>query len=60
MPLPELTADALDDEGRAYPRPQLRRESWLSLNGEWEFAIDAGLILLSSVVLMLLVPEPSA
>jgi beta-galactosidase/beta-glucuronidase len=25
----------------AYPRPQLRREPWLSLNGEWEFAIDA-------------------
>jgi len=23
-----------------YPRPQLRRANWTSLNGEWEFAID--------------------
>ena len=25
----------------AYPRPQLERDDWESLNGEWEFAIDA-------------------
>lgn len=33
----------LDEDvfGRGYPRPQLRREHWISLNGEWEFAIDA-------------------
>ncbi len=24
-----------------YPRPQLEREAWTSLNGDWEFAIDA-------------------
>ena len=24
----------------AYPRPQLRRESYFPLNGEWEFALD--------------------
>ena len=24
-----------------YPRPQLQRKEWLSLNGQWEFAIDA-------------------
>ena len=23
-----------------YPRPQLRRERWLSLNGTWQFAFD--------------------
>src|SRR5262245_36166231 len=23
-----------------YPRPQLRREQWRSLNGPWDFAID--------------------
>ncbi|GMX66812.1 glycoside hydrolase family 2 TIM barrel-domain containing protein [Paenibacillus elgii] len=23
-----------------YPRPSLRRDEWLSLNGEWEFAFD--------------------
>src|SRR5439155_22677663 len=27
--------------GRGYPRPQLRRRDWHSLNGEWEFAIDS-------------------
>jgi beta-galactosidase/beta-glucuronidase len=25
---------------RGYPRPQLQRDNWTSLNGEWEFAID--------------------
>jgi len=25
--------------GHGYPRPQLRRPAWTSLNGEWEFAI---------------------
>ena len=25
-----------------YPRPQLVRDTWLCLNGEWEFEIDAG------------------
>ena len=31
------------DEGgdHAYPRPMLRRSDWTSLNGPWEFAIDA-------------------
>src|SRR5215213_9689617 len=24
-----------------YPRPQLQRSGWTSLNGTWEFAIDA-------------------
>ena len=24
----------------AYPRPQLRRKAWISLDGEWEFAFD--------------------
>jgi beta-galactosidase/beta-glucuronidase len=23
-----------------YPRPQLRREEWISLDGEWDFAVD--------------------
>ena len=25
-----------------YPRPQLRREAWTNLNGEWRFAFDDG------------------
>lgn len=27
-------------ERNEYPRPQFRREEWLPLNGEWEFAFD--------------------
>ena len=30
----------LDRFGRGYPRPQLRRTSWMSLNGGWDFALD--------------------
>jgi len=42
MPLAQLSPDDLDASGRGYPRPQLRRRAWYSLNGEWEFALDAG------------------
>ncbi|MEP6800434.1 MAG: glycoside hydrolase family 2 TIM barrel-domain containing protein [Acidobacteriota bacterium] len=27
-------------EGHAYPRPQLQRSGWISLNGDWDFSID--------------------
>src|SRR4051794_32202321 len=30
----------LDPGAHAYPRPQLRRAEWASLNGIWSFAID--------------------
>jgi beta-galactosidase/beta-glucuronidase len=40
MRLTPISSDLVDSSGRAYPRPQLRREEWISLNGEWEFAID--------------------
>ena len=40
MTLVQLSSDSLDHEGRGYPRPQFRRKTWYSLNGEWEFAID--------------------
>jgi len=26
----------------SYPRPQLRREQWVNLNGEWEFTVSEG------------------
>ena len=26
--------------GHGYPRPQLTRDSWTSLDGEWDFAFD--------------------
>jgi hypothetical protein len=35
-----LASSALDRLGRGYPRPQLRRETWWSLNGDWDFALD--------------------
>lgn len=35
---PESAAEPGDSHG--YPRPQLRRSNWTSLNGTWEFALD--------------------
>jgi len=28
-----------DNAWRSYPRPQLKRERWLNLNGLWDYAI---------------------
>ena len=37
----ELSAGDLDPVvHHGYPRPQLRRRDWLSLNGEWDFMLD--------------------
>jgi beta-galactosidase/beta-glucuronidase len=40
----ELTAfepsPATEQPRREYPRPQLRRERWINLNGVWQFAFD--------------------
>lgn len=33
-------ADTALPTHHAYPRPQLRRAEWYSLNGEWDFSID--------------------
>jgi beta-galactosidase/beta-glucuronidase len=40
MRLLPLSSEALDERARGYPRPQLRRDTWFSLNGEWDFAFD--------------------
>ena len=24
-----------------YPRPQMKRDNWINLNGNWEYVIDA-------------------
>jgi beta-galactosidase/beta-glucuronidase len=40
MTIDATLANALDAYGHGYPRPQLQRESWISLNGVWEFALD--------------------
>lgn len=34
------TRAKLGDVGDNYPRKQLRRENWMSLNGEWKFTFD--------------------
>ncbi len=40
MPLDPIPSNQPDAYGRGYPRPQLQRDTWWSLNGRWEFAID--------------------
>ena len=35
-----ISSEHLDPHQRGYPRPQLRRAQWYSLNGSWEFALD--------------------
>ena len=41
--LVERRSHELDPTGKAYPRPQFRRGSWMSLNGTWAFALDTHL-----------------
>jgi beta-galactosidase/beta-glucuronidase len=41
MAIPAVSSSETDHHGRGYPRPQLRRNSWYSLNGLWDFAFDA-------------------
>jgi beta-galactosidase/beta-glucuronidase len=40
MKLLPIPSDSLDAYGRGYPRPQFQRDSWVSLNGPWDFALD--------------------
>ncbi|HKH70765.1 MAG TPA: glycoside hydrolase family 2 TIM barrel-domain containing protein [Vicinamibacterales bacterium] len=40
MLIAPIPSQHLDQYQRGYPRPQLRREEWYSLNGSWEFALD--------------------
>ena len=40
MPLTPTPSAELDAQGRGYPRPVLRRATWFSLNGDWDFAFD--------------------
>jgi beta-galactosidase/beta-glucuronidase len=42
MSLDPISSEALDTHGRGHPRPLLRRKTWFSLNGRWDFTIDAG------------------
>jgi beta-galactosidase/beta-glucuronidase len=38
---PPAAPSADDADPMGYPRPQLRRSQWLSLNGAWDFQLDA-------------------
>src|SRR3954470_12042430 len=40
--VPAMTAQKTDRSfgSEGYPRPQLRRKHWLSLNGRWRFTYD--------------------
>ena len=40
MTLAAIPSINLDQYGRGYPRPQLQRDPWYSLNGPWDFAFD--------------------
>ena len=40
-PPPHLSDEATQQDAMGYPRPQLRREEWFSLNGVWDFQLDA-------------------
>jgi len=40
MTLESLSSEHTDQHGRGYSRPQLRRDTWCSLNGPWDFALD--------------------
>ena len=40
MPIGSIAAADVDATGRGYPRPQLQRDTWQSLNGRWDFALD--------------------
>jgi hypothetical protein len=41
MPIQPISGTDTDAAGRGYPRPQLQRATWYSLNGRWHFALDA-------------------
>jgi beta-galactosidase/beta-glucuronidase len=35
-----LASDDVEHDPMGYPRPQLRRDEWFSLNGSWDFQLD--------------------
>ena len=36
----QANVEVIEPGGRGYPRPQMRRTHWISLNGTWDFIID--------------------
>ena len=67
MSLQPISSDSLDTSGRGYPRPLLRRPTWCSLNGAWDFALDddglwtrPGDVTWSQAIIVPFAPETSA
>ena len=51
LAFPSLSSSDLDHLAHGYPRPQLRRSHWISLNGQWDFSLDpAGTLALPEVI----------
>jgi beta-galactosidase/beta-glucuronidase len=42
LPLPSETASIADEQEAPYPRPQLQRSHWMSLDGPWRFLFEEG------------------
>src|SRR4051812_3244053 len=40
LDLSPAASSSQSENKHAYPRPQLRRKDWISLNGIWDFAFD--------------------
>src|SRR5215216_3639881 len=65
--MPRLRTVKSDHNLHGYPRPQLQRASWCSLNGVWDFALDPGArwdtpldVVWESTILVPFSPESSA
>ncbi len=63
----DFAADNDSREGSAYPRPQLRRAEWSTLDGEWDCAIDPraelsgpGLVVWNASITVPFAPETAA
>lgn len=61
---PAATPTSQHDPGseHCYPRPQLRRKNWVSLNGAWDFCVDhdGGVLLPEAVVYTHVIAVPFA
>src|ERR671913_14187 len=67
MPIEPIPSSDVDATGRGYPRPQLQRATWFSLNGRWDFALDPdatwrtpGEVAWSEQIVVPFAPETSA
>ena len=43
QPVPSVSAESKVPRAE-HPKPQFRREAWVNLNGEWDFAMDGDVV----------------